>query len=259
MKLDALMDFLKKFESAVIAFSGGVDSSTLAGLCREAGLRVLAITVRSEVTPRREVEDAIRAAEEVGVEHTFLDLQILDENFARNSEERCYFCKKKILGELVKIARRDGYDAVFEGTNFSDLSGHRPGYKAVREFEIVYSPWVEFGFTKEEIREIARLKGYSFHGKPSLACLASRIPFGIIIDERKLKMVDFAEEEVIKLAGVRQVRVRNYDGVAVIQVEKSEIVNILSVAERIRDALKDLGFRAVLLDLDGYESGKKLF
>ncbi len=154
------------------------------------------------------------------------------------------------------MAKEEGYDAVFEGTNASDLRGHRPGYRAVKELN-VYSPWVDFGFTKEEIREIARSRGFSFHDRPSLACLATRIPFGFRIDEEKLRMVDNAENAVLRIAGVRQVRVRNYDGVAVIEVD--EIDKILSVAERVRDEVKRAGFRAVLLDLDGYSTGKKLF
>jgi uncharacterized protein len=157
------------------------------------------------------------------------------------------------------LAEERGYDAVFEGTNASDLEGHRPGYKAVKEMHGVYSPWAEFGITKKEIRMVAKSMGFSFYDKPSLACLASRIPSGVEIDERKLRMVDEAENLVIEIAGVRQVRVRNYDGVAVVEVGEEEIGKLLEKATIVRDRLKEIGFRSVLVDLEGYRTGKQLF
>ncbi|AIG98566.1 hypothetical protein AFULGI_00018090 [Archaeoglobus fulgidus DSM 8774] len=258
-KLENLNHFIQQFEKVLIAFSGGVDSSTLAAVCSNAGVEVLAVTVLSSVSPRREMEEAKRIAEELGVRHEFLKIDLMDEDFRRNDENRCYYCKRRVLSALVEEAKKRGIEVVLEGTNASDLSDHRPGYRAVRELDGVNSPWVEFGITKEEIREIARSMGYSFHDKPSMACLASRIPFGIEIDEGKLKMVDEAEEAVIELAGVKQVRVRNYDGVAVVEVAGDELKKLLNCAEKVRDKLKKIGFRAVLIDLEGYRSGKRLF
>lgn len=138
------------------------------------------------------------------------------------------------------------------------MRGQRSGYRAVKELNF-HSPWADFGFTKDEIREIARSKGFSFYDKPSLTCLASRIPFGFRINEEKLEMVEIAENAVLRVSGVKQVRVRNYDGVAVIEVGEGELDKILGVAERVRDDVKAAGFRAVLLDPDGYREGKKLF
>ncbi len=258
-KLKKMKDFLSNFKSTVVAFSGGVDSSTLAAVCQEAGLETLAVTVISQNTPTREIEDARKIAEEVGVKHEFINIDILTPEFRENTSERCYFCKKRVLSTLVSLAESRGYEVVLEGTNASDLSEHRPGYRAVEEIDKVYSPWAEFGITKDEIRLIAKSMEFSFYDKPSLACLATRIPFGIEIDEQKLKMIDEAESSVIEVAGVRQVRVRNYDGVAVVEVGEDEVNKLLEKATKVRDRLKEIGFRHVLVDLDGYRTGKRLF
>lgn len=255
-KLRRMKRFLSNFKSAVVAFSGGVDSSTLAAVCKDGGLKTLAITVISQSSPTREIEDAKKIAEEIGVKHEFINMDILMPEFRKNTSERCYFCKKRILSALVSLAERRGYEVVLEGTNASDLGEHRPGYRAVKEIDRVFSPWAEFGITKDEIRSIAKLMGFSFYSKPPLACLATRIPFGIEVDEQKLKMIDEAENSIIEIAGVRQVRVRDYDGVAVVEVGKDEINKLLEKATKVRDRLKKIGFRHVLVDLDGYRAGK---
>ena len=218
---------------------------------------MLAVTVRSQNSPSREIRDAEKVAREIGIAHEFVDIDVLNiDDFRKNSEQRCYHCKKHILSTLVKLAEERGFDAVFEGTNASDLREHRPGYKAVEELGKVYSPWAEFGITKDEIRMIAKNMGFSFYDKPSLACLATRIPFGIEINEKALQMVDRAEDAVVEAAGVRQVRVRNLNGVAVIEVGCDEVHKVLPVALKIKDKLMEIGFRSVLLDLEGYRTGK---
>lgn len=258
-KLRKMKEFLSSFKSTVVAFSGGVDSSTLAAVCKDAGLKTLAVTVISQNSPTREIKDAKKIAEEIGVRHEFINMDILTPEFSENTSERCYFCKKRVLSALVYLAESRDYEVVLEGTNASDLGGHRPGYNAVKEMGKVYSPWAEFGITKDEIRSIAKSMKFSFYDKPSLACLATRIPFGIEIDEQKLKMVDKAENSVIEIAGVRQVRVRNYGGIAVVEVGEDEIKKLLEEATKVRDRLKKIGFRHVLVDLDGYRTGKMLF
>ncbi len=257
-KLEKLERFISSFDSVIVAFSGGVDSSTLAGISNEL-TETLAVTIVSPTTPSRELRDAERIARELNLKHRFYHLNELeDENFVKNTENRCYYCKRMTLSALVELANEEGYEAVFEGTNASELRGHRPGYKAVTEFEKVYSPWAMFGFTKEEIREIAKAKGYSFWNKPSVACLSSRIPFNTPIDENSLRMVDEAENYVIEVAKVRQVRVRKIDGRAVIEVGEDEVEKLFDreVAGKIVSKLKSLGFKAVLLDLEGYRTGK---
>ena len=259
-KLLRLKEFIKTFDSVVIAFSGGVDSSTLAAVSYEVLKdRALAVTALSPTTPSREIEEAKRIAREIGIKHEFIQINELEsDGFVENSPERCYFCKKHLLSAMVDYAVQNGFSAVFEGTNASELKGHRPGYKAIREFSMVHSPWAEFGFTKEEIREVAKSMGFSFYNKPSLACLASRIPFGIRIEEDRLKMVDEAENAIIEVAGVRQVRVRNFDGMAIIEVDRDEREKFFSqaVMDEIAERLKKIGFNYVLLDMEGYRTGK---
>ena len=253
-----LRDFLKKFDRVVIAFSGGVDSATLAALCRNY-VDVLAVTVVSQITPSREIEDAKRVAREIEVNHEIVEVDMLTPEFTMNTPERCYICKKRMLSALLELAEKRGYDAVFEGTYASDLQEHRPGYRAVKEMEGVYSPWVELGVTKDEIRKIADEMGFSFSDKPSLACLATRIPYGEEINGEKLRMIDLAENAIIRIADVRQVRVRYYSGVGVIEVERNEIQRVAEKGDEIWEALRNIGFKAALLDLEGYRSGKVLF
>jgi len=161
---------------------------------------------------------------------------------------------------LQDLAHRFGFKAIFEGTNFSDLSGHRPGFKAVKERKNVFSPWAENEFTKEEIRTLAKKLGLSVHSKPALACLASRIPFNEQITEQRLSRVGEAERIVRKISGVRQLRVRDHNGLARIEVGKDERALLFNVGimDEIAEKLKRLGFKFVTLDLEGYRTGSML-
>jgi len=260
-KIDRLRDFIQQFERVAVAFSGGVDSSTLLAFTAETigKDRVVAVTALSPTLPSRDLEDAERFANVIGVKHVLIELNELEnENFRKNPPNRCYFCKKMLLSKITEFAKKEGIQAVFEGTNADELKGHRPGYKAIAEFENVYSPWAMFGFTKDEIREIAREMGYGFADKPSMACLSSRIPFGMEIDEEKLRRIDAAENLIIAIAGIRQVRVRDFGENAVIEVGREERSRLFSeeVMDRIVEELRKIGYRNVLMDLEGYRTGK---
>ncbi|MCD6528795.1 ATP-dependent sacrificial sulfur transferase LarE [Candidatus Bathyarchaeota archaeon] len=259
---------LKKFiwekgrEGVVIAFSGGVDSSTLTAVCRKIlGEKAVAVTAVSPIYPSEEIEEAKRVAEEIGVRHILVETkELLNENFVRNPEDRCYYCKRELLTTLKTVAEKLGFRTVFEGTNLSDLSGHRPGFKAVKELDRVYSPWVETGFTKDEIRRLGEELGLSVHDKPPLACLASRIPFGEKITEERLVRVERAERIIKRMVKVRQLRVRDHNGLARIEVGRAERRALLDpeLMDRIAEELKKLGFKYVTMDLEGYRAGSML-
>lgn len=263
-KYERLKRFIeeKGREGVVIAFSGGVDSSTLATVCYDVlREKAVAVTAKSPTYPPEEIGEAENIAREIGIRHHIVETnELSNDNFVKNPENRCYYCKKELLECLQDFAQKVGFKTIFEGTSFSDLSGHRPGFKAIQEMENVFSPWAEVGFTKEEIRALARKFGLSIYDKPALACLASRIPFGERITEERLKRIGEAELIVRKISGVRQLRVRDHSGLARIEVGKDERILLFNVGviDRIVEELKRLGFKFVTMDLEGYRTGSML-
>ncbi len=244
------------------AFSGGLDSATLAAVCHKVlGNKAVAVTAQSATYTPEELKEARKVAKEIGIKLVVVKTdELQDENFVNNPENRCYYCKKALLSELRKAAEKLGFEAVFEGTNASDLTGHRPGFEAVKEADRVYSPWVELGFSKEEIRRVAQRFRISVFDKPSNACLASRIAFNEKITVEKLERIRRAEQAIKKIGGVRQLRVRDHNGLARIEVEKTDLKLLFedAVLERITVELKALGFRYVTVDVEGYRTGSMM-
>ena len=263
-KLERLKNYIAKKgkDGLVIAFSGGVDSSSLAAVSFEVlGEKAVAVIAQSPTYTSDELSDAKKIAKEIGIKLFVIETNELENSdFNKNPENRCYFCKKELLTNLIGFAHELGFKTVFEGTNFSDLNDHRPGFKAVQEAKDVYSPWMINKFTKDEIRQVAKRMGLSVHNKPALACLASRIPFNEKITSEKLIRVDRAERAVKALTGVKQVRVRDHNGLARIEVAKDERVLFcnLNVQDKVASELRKLGFKFVTFDLEGYQSGNML-
>lgn len=263
-KLEKLKQFIaeKGKDGVVIAFSGGVDSSTLAAVTHEVLCdKAVAVIAQSLTYTSEELKDAKKIAKDIGIKlHMVQTNELENPDFNKNPENRCYYCKKELLQTLIGYAHKLGFNAVFEGTNFSDLSDHRPGFKAVQEAQNVYSPWMANKFSKDEIRQIAKQMGLSVHGKPALACLASRIPFNQKITAEKLIRIDRAEQAVRTITGIKQVRVRDHNGLARIEVAKWERVLLcnVEVLDRVAAELKALGFVYVTFDLEGYRSGSML-
>ncbi len=257
-KIEMIEEAIKARGSAVIAFSGGVDSATLSALAFEAlGEKALAVTIDSPLFPRQQLEAAVQTACEIGIQHKIIQLSPMDiPDFSANSVNRCYFCKKNLLESLLDFAEKMGYDTVLEGTNFSEIHGeNRPGYRAVKEAgEKVFSPFVEFNVTKEEIRKIASDLSLSAAHRPSAACLATRIPYGQAITAEALRKIEKAEEFLLSL-GFTQFRVRMHENLARIEITQEELEEAFRKREEISGHLKSLGFDYVTLDLEGFRSG----
>lgn len=255
-KYEKLGDILRSMDKVVVAFSGGVDSAFLLKAALEflGKDRVLAITADSETYPEREKHEAIALASEIGAPHEVIHTSELNiPGYAENPTNRCYFCKNSLFDHLIPIAEARGYKHLVFGAIADDLGEHRPGLQAAHE-RGVRAPLLEAGIKKSEIRHLSRKFGLKTWDKPSFACLSSRIPYGELITAQKLSMIDQAEDFLIQL-GFRQVRVRQHDTLARIEVPASELAEVLAVAETVQAKLKEIGYAYVTLDLKGYRSG----
>jgi len=256
-KLACLKERIGGLNSAVVALSGGIDSSFLLHVCREVlGDRVLAVTSTSVTTPATDLEDAMAVAGSLSVRHVLIETRELDNPaYTENSPTRCYHCKQELYGKIREVARREGFEHVLDGSNRDDEGDHRPGMDAARELE-VSSPLRDAGLGKEEIRTLAERLGMWIWDKPASACLSSRFPYGTKITREDIVRVGEAEQFLRDL-GFEAFRVRHHGTTARLEVPPSQIP--LAVRDGIRDRilsrLKSLGYVYVALDLEGYRSG----
>lgn len=254
-KYERLLEHLSDLDSALVAYSGGVDSTLLAFAAHVVlGDRCLAVLATSDTYPESEVEYARKVARELGLRlHEVETYELIDPQFRANTPERCYHCKLELFGLLRTVADSRGLAHVLDGSNVDDAADFRPGSRAGAELGIC-SPLAEIGFTKAEIREVAALLGLPNWDKPSMACLASRFPYGEQITEDRLHRVARAEN-ALRAMGLRQFRVRAHGDVARIEVEPEEMDQAWEMREVVAAAMKTAGFTFVAQDLDGYRTG----
>jgi len=255
-KLDRLKDIISDYKSLVIAYSGGVDSTFLLKVSLDTlgKPNVLAVTADSPTFSKREIKEAKKYAKLIGVKHEIIHTNELEsESFRNNPSDRCYYCKIELFNRLKKIASQKGYEVVADGSTLDDSFGHRPGMKVAEELKIV-RPLYESKLRKEEIRILSKKLELPTWNKSSIACLASRFPYGKRITKRALSRVN-AGETYLRSLGFGQVRVRYLDNTARIEVDKEHLNKVLDFKEDIITKLKQLGFIYVSLDLQGYREG----
>ncbi len=256
-KLNRLQSLLSKMGSVVVAYSGGIDSTFVLKVAHDQlQEKAVGITAISPTFPSIELETAERVAREIGARHEIAKTdQLAIDDFVKNDANRCFHCKTDLYQLLGGLRESHAAAYVVDGTNLDDLGDDRPGIKAAREWG-VRSPLVEAELSKADIRILAKELGLSNWDKPAAACLSSRIPRGNMITVEKLHSVE-AAEAVLHREGFRHFRVRNHGDVARIEVAKEELPGLIESdrCARISAELKELGFKFVTVDLEGYRPG----
>ena len=258
-KLDELIGWFDNKNQVMIALSGGVDSALVAyAAFQNLKNSAVAVTADYKTLSRDELGSAQKICSEIGIKQIIINYNELEnENFIRNDNDRCFYCRDELSIKLIELGKKLNVNTIVDGTQLDDLGDYRPGIEALHSNGIL-SPLIETGFTKNEIRAEAKKIGLTVYDRPSNSCLASRIPWGQRVTAERLARIEIGESIVKQTFGVKQVRVRDFDGTAKIEVEKNDLglfSNKMKINE-ITSKLEQIGFKSVLIDPEGYKSGK---
>ena len=258
-KFSQLLDWFNDKTSVLVSLSGGVDSALVAyAAFQKLGNQSFAVTADYKTLSKEELDTAKKIADEIGIKHIIISYNELEnENFVKNDKNRCFYCRDELSEKLNETAKQFDLNVIVDGTHIDDLGDYRPGITALRKNGIK-SPLLDVNLTKEEIRKICQDKGLTVYNRPSNSCLASRIPWGQRVTAERLARIEMGELIIKQLTGFQQVRVRDLNGTAKIEVEPDNI-SLLSNKNYLRQIIKKLemiGFNSVIVAPDGYSTGK---
>lgn len=258
-KINELINWFDDKKKVLIALSGGVDSALVAYTAfQKLGSFAIAVTADYKTLSKDELNSAQRVCSEIGIRQIIINYdELKNENFVRNDNKRCFYCRDELAANLIRLGKKLDVRTIVDGTQLDDLGDYRPGIDAIRSNGI-RSPLVEIGLTKNQIRNEAKKIGLSVYDRPSNSCLASRIPWGQRVTAERLIRIEVGETFVKQILNINQVRVRDFDGVAKIEIEKNKLEQLSDKMKlnEIINKLEQIGFKSVLIDPEGYKSGK---
>jgi len=254
-----LLNWFDNKDSVLVSLSGGVDSALVAYAAFQAlGKKSLAVTADYKTLSKEELDTSKKIADEIGIKHIIINYNELENpNFVKNDSNRCFYCRDELSEKLIQTAKQFQVDVIVDGTHIDDLGDYRPGIDALRKNGIK-SPLLDVNLSKDEIRKICKDVGLTIYNRPSNSCLASRIPWGQRVTAERLARIEMGETMIKQLTGFQQVRVRDLDGTAKIEVEPDNVLLIYNknYLEQIIKKLQMIGFSSVIIDPDGYRTGK---